>query len=69
MFLPDTDGRPAAAVVAPGLTAAAILHELRMHIDGAFVPRPLIIVDALPRNSVGKLLREELLGLLAKARS
>jgi acyl-coenzyme A synthetase/AMP-(fatty) acid ligase len=69
MFLPDTDGRPAAAVVAPGLTAAAILHELRTHLDGAFVPRPLIIVDALPRNSVGKLLREELLGLLAKARS
>ncbi len=68
MFLPDADGRPAAAVVAPGLDAAAILHELRKHLDGAFVPRPLIIVDALPRNSMGKLPREELLGLLAKAR-
>jgi acyl-coenzyme A synthetase/AMP-(fatty) acid ligase len=69
MFLPDADGRPAAAVVAPGLTAAAILHELRARLDGAFVPRPLIIVDELPRNSLGKLPREELLGLLAKART
>jgi acyl-coenzyme A synthetase/AMP-(fatty) acid ligase len=69
VFLPDTDARPAAAVVAPGLTAAAILRELRTRLDGVFVPRPLIIVDQLPRNSVGKLRREELLGLLAKARS
>jgi acyl-coenzyme A synthetase/AMP-(fatty) acid ligase len=67
MFLTDTE-RPAAAVVAPGLTAAAILHELRAHLDGAFVPRPLIIVDELPRNALGKLPREELLALLAKAR-
>jgi acyl-coenzyme A synthetase/AMP-(fatty) acid ligase len=69
VFLPDTDARPAAAVVAPGLTAAAILHELRTRLDGVFVPRPLVVVDQLPRNSVGKLRREELLGLLAKARS
>ena len=69
VFLPDTDARPAAAVVAPGLTAAAILRELRTRLDGVFVPRPLVIVDQLPRNSVGKLRREELLGLLAKARS
>jgi hypothetical protein len=29
----------------------------------------LVVVDQLPRNSVGKLRREELLGLLAKARA
>jgi acyl-coenzyme A synthetase/AMP-(fatty) acid ligase len=69
MFQPDTDGRPAAVVVAPGLTATTILHELRRHLDGAFVPRPLIVVDELPHNPVGKLPREELLALLAKARS
>jgi len=68
MFLTDTE-RPAAAVVAPGLTATAVLHELRAHLDGAFVPRPLIIVDELPRNALGKVPREELLALLAKARS
>ena len=61
VFLPDDDARPAAAVVAPGLTAAAILRELRTRLDGVFVPRPLVIVDELPRNSVGKLPREELL--------
>ena len=69
VFLPDTDARPAAAVVAPGLSAAAILRELRTRLDGVFVPRPLVIVDELPRNAVGKLRREELLGLLMKARS
>lgn len=69
VFLPDIDARPAAAVVAPGLTAADILRELRQHLDGVFVPRPLVIVDELPRNSLGKLPREKLLGLLAKARS
>ena len=69
VFLPDNDARPAAAVVAPGLSAADILRELRQHVDGVFVPRPLIIVDALPRNSVGKLPREELLKLFAKARA
>ena len=69
VFLPDSDGRPAAAVVAPGLTAEAILRELRTRLDGVFVPRPLVIVDELPRNSLGKLPREELLGLFTKARS
>jgi acyl-coenzyme A synthetase/AMP-(fatty) acid ligase len=66
VFLPDADGRPAAAVVAPGLPAADILRELRTRLDAVFVPRPLIIVDELPRNSVGKLPREELLRLLEK---
>jgi acyl-coenzyme A synthetase/AMP-(fatty) acid ligase len=69
VFLPDSDARPAAAVVAPGLTVAAILRELRTRLDGVFVPRPLVIVDELPRNSVGKLPREVLLRLLGKARS
>ncbi|HEU4780493.1 MAG TPA: AMP-binding protein [Steroidobacteraceae bacterium] len=69
VFLPDADARPAAAVVAPGLTVAAILRELRTRLDGVFVPRPLVIVEKLPRNSVGKLPREVLLRLLTQARS
>jgi len=69
VFMPDNDARPAAAVVAPGLSAADILRELRARIDGVFVPRPLVIVDELPRNSVGKLPRETLLRLLAKSRT
>lgn len=62
--MPDgtTDGvqRLAAYVVAPGLTADAILAELRQRIEAAFLPRPLILVDALPRNALGKLTRDAL---------
>jgi acyl-coenzyme A synthetase/AMP-(fatty) acid ligase len=64
VFLPDTDARPAAAVVAPGLTASQVLRELRMQMDGVFVPRPLVVVDELPRDSLGKLPREKLLTLM-----
>jgi acyl-coenzyme A synthetase/AMP-(fatty) acid ligase len=69
VFLPDADGRPAAAVVAPGVTAAEILRELRMHLDGVFVPRPLVVVDELPRSAVGKVPRDSLLRLLAEGRT
>jgi acyl-coenzyme A synthetase/AMP-(fatty) acid ligase len=37
---------------------------LRARMDGVFVPRPLRIVERLPRNAVGKLPREALLRLL-----
>lgn len=47
--------RLTAYVVAPGLTVEAILAALRQRIDAAFLPRPLIVVDSLPRNTVGKL--------------
>jgi acyl-coenzyme A synthetase/AMP-(fatty) acid ligase len=66
VFVPEADGRPAAAVVAPGLTSAAILAVLRARLDGVFVPRPLVLVERLPRNAVGKLPREALLQLLAR---
>jgi acyl-CoA synthetase (AMP-forming)/AMP-acid ligase II len=55
--------RLAAVVVAPGLTAAAIIGRLRGMIDDAFLPRPLRVVEALPRNDLGKLPRAELLYL------
>jgi acyl-coenzyme A synthetase/AMP-(fatty) acid ligase len=55
----DGDGaRLMAFVVAPGLTAEKITAALRQHIDPAFLPRPLHLVDALPRNELGKLPRE-----------
>jgi acyl-coenzyme A synthetase/AMP-(fatty) acid ligase len=68
VFQPHEDAKPAALVVAPGVTAVAILAELRAHLDGVFVPRPLVTVDRLPRNSVGKLPREELLRLIGSVR-
>jgi len=43
------------AVAAPGLSAQAILAALRQRLDPAFLPRPLVLVDALPRNTLGKL--------------
>jgi acyl-coenzyme A synthetase/AMP-(fatty) acid ligase len=37
--------------------------------ESVFVPRPLLIVERLPRNDIGKLPREALLQLLAQART
>jgi acyl-coenzyme A synthetase/AMP-(fatty) acid ligase len=56
--------RVAALVVAPGIDAAEILACLRHSVDPAFLPRPLVLVDALPRNEIGKLPRERMLELL-----
>jgi acyl-coenzyme A synthetase/AMP-(fatty) acid ligase len=56
-----------ALVVAPALSRAELLAALRVHIDAAFLPRPLLRVDALPRNAQGKLPRAELLALAEKA--
>ena len=47
--------RVAAAVVAPGLDAARLVEELRKRVDPVFLPRPLLLVERLPRNSTGKL--------------
>jgi acyl-coenzyme A synthetase/AMP-(fatty) acid ligase len=51
----DETARLMAFVVAPGLSADTILAALRQHIDPVFLPRPLRLVDALPRNVLGKL--------------
>jgi acyl-coenzyme A synthetase/AMP-(fatty) acid ligase len=59
--------RIAAAVVAPGLDAAAILAALARSVDPVFLPRPLLQVPALPRNELGKTAREQLLQLLRQA--
>jgi acyl-coenzyme A synthetase/AMP-(fatty) acid ligase len=56
--------RLAALVVAPGCSARQIRERLAQSVDAAFLPRPLKIVDALPRNELGKLPREKLLALL-----
>lgn len=59
-----TIARVAAFVVAPGLSSRDILGQLAHSIDPAFMPRPLLIVDRLPRNEVGKLPRAKLLEML-----
>lgn len=70
-YMPDDDGddgvtRLMACAVAPGLRATDLLAALRERVDPVFLPRPLVLVDALPRNGTGKLPRRALQNLLAK---
>lgn len=70
IFMPnDSDGevrRPLAFVVAPGLCGKDILNALRNSVDAAFLPRPVYFVDALPRNTTGKLTHAALLQLMGR---
>ncbi|MET4574939.1 AMP-binding protein [Ottowia thiooxydans] len=65
----ETVQRLVALVVAPTLETREILAQLRSRIDAVFLPRPVLRVDALPRNATGKLVRSELLALYDKHRS
>jgi acyl-coenzyme A synthetase/AMP-(fatty) acid ligase len=56
--------RLCALVVAPGLDSATLLRHLRERIDPVFLPRPLRLVAALPRNSTGKLSAQILRSLI-----
>ena len=55
-----------AVAVAPGLTVMTIMQALREQLDPAFLPRPLILVEELPRNNLGKLLWADLLMLASR---
>ncbi|MGZ5042188.1 MAG: AMP-binding protein [Usitatibacter sp.] len=71
-YLPDheeADGvtRLMAFAVAPTLDAARIMAALRERIDAAFLPRPLLVVESLPRQLTGKLPREQLRALAQRA--
>lgn len=71
VFQPDAEDeaallrRPAALVVAPGLSENEILGALGRMVDPVFLPRPLRKLKQLPRNPVGKLPRGDLQKLLA----
>jgi acyl-coenzyme A synthetase/AMP-(fatty) acid ligase len=54
--------RLAAVVVAPGMSVAGLTDQLRQLIDPVFLPRPLLIVQRLPRNATGKLPEQALQG-------
>lgn len=72
-FMPDEKDhsitRLMALVVAPGLTSAQLTAALRTRIDATFLPRPIYFVDALPRNSTGKLPREVIAALVLTLRA
>ncbi len=63
-FMPEEKAgetsRLTAFVVAAELSGSEILSALRQRMDAIFLPRPLHIVDTLPRNSTGKLTRDSL---------
>jgi acyl-coenzyme A synthetase/AMP-(fatty) acid ligase len=66
--LPDEGdaNRTMAFAVAPSLSEAVILAALRTRMDPVFLPRPLVLLDALPRNSTGKITREAVRQLIAR---
>ncbi len=59
IFAPETDlnvGRLAALVVLPDhIDVYKLRAYLKKHLDDAFIPRPIIKVDSLPRHDSGKL--------------
>lgn len=74
-FMPDDEEsvgdsvtRLMAFVVAPGMKIADVLAALRERIDTIFLPRPIVLLDSLPRNSTGKLPRERLQSLAQEHR-
>ncbi|HEX6019186.1 MAG TPA: AMP-binding protein [Burkholderiaceae bacterium] len=70
--VPEAVVRLVAFVVAPSLGARQIVAALRTRVEGAFLPRRVIHVEALPRDATGKItaqaLREFALRTLAPDR-
>jgi acyl-coenzyme A synthetase/AMP-(fatty) acid ligase len=67
-FMPEDEAaggvtRLAALVVAPGMRREELLAQLRRRIDAAFLPRPLVMLERLPRAASGKLPLEALRAL------
>jgi len=67
-FMPDDDGhetvvRLMAFAVAPGMSTSTLQAALRERIDSIFLPRPLVMLESLPRNATGKLPRDVLQAL------
>jgi len=70
VFFPrDNTDRPAALVVAPGLGKADIRRALGARLEALFIPRPLLLVDRLPRSETGKLGNDAVQDLYERARN
>jgi len=57
--------RLAVFVVAPGLSATDIHTALLQHLDPTFLPRPIIFLEAMPRNENGKITADAMSALIA----
>jgi acyl-coenzyme A synthetase/AMP-(fatty) acid ligase len=67
---PEDGGRLVALVAAHAdLSAHQIRNALAQHFDPVFLPRPVLLVDRLPRNDNGKLPRRALLDLISRLRA
>jgi acyl-coenzyme A synthetase/AMP-(fatty) acid ligase len=60
----DAISRLVAVVVAPDMKEEDILHALAERMDRIFLPRPVYLVDRLPRVETGKLPRKALMAFL-----
>jgi acyl-coenzyme A synthetase/AMP-(fatty) acid ligase len=75
VFMPEPDlalhkiTRPAALVVAPTGTKAAVVAHFAKYLDPVFIPRPLLLVESLPREENGKLPRSKLLAFFEQVRA
>ncbi len=63
----ETVTRLMALAVAPEKTVEQILSQLKLQIAPVFMPRPLFLVDSLPRNPTGKLPKEAIQALIAQS--
>ncbi len=61
--------RVAAVVVSRGVSARQIAESLATSLDAVFLPRPLVLVDRIPRDAVGKVSRARLLELAGSPRN
>ena len=71
VFFPSAvqPGRLCALAVAPALSEGELRQRLAERIDAAFMPRPLILVAALPRDDRGKLALTELHRMIGEVAS
>lgn len=69
IFHPQGAERLAAMVVAPDMEVSDILDALRPQIEPAFMPRPVLQVDELPRQESGKLSQSAVTGMYESLRS
>jgi acyl-CoA synthetase (AMP-forming)/AMP-acid ligase II len=64
IFTPENSpDRLAALVVAPGLEPSDILGALKPQIEPAFLPRPVYVVSAIPRQETGKISKKMMMDL------
>ena len=73
VFMPEESAqaitRPVALVVSNEATKQDVSARFAAHLDPVFMPRPLLMVDALPREDNGKLPRAKLLAFYQQLRA